>query len=137
MITQVKVDELNRKKLKRDLHKILGGIDYDRETYKPSITIINKTFEALGRIFAEDSELQRYYKLITTVLERCVYCKRVDVPQVLIEQIQANLQEESTEDILNVEQVPYFSINTEFLNSLNVVISTSRKMENVHLETIS
>ena len=137
MITQVKVDELNRKKLKRDLHKILGGIDYDRETYKPSITTINKTFEALGRIFAEDSELQRYYKLITTVLERCVYCKRVDVPQVLIEQIQANLQEESTEDILSVEQVPYFSINTEFLNSLNVVISTSRKMENVHLETIS
>lgn len=137
LVSQFKIEEYNKKKLIRDVHKILGDLDQEKDAFKPSITTINKVFKALDRFSAEEGAFKDSFNFISTVLKRCVFCKSVDVPQVLIEQIQASNGDKVADEILKANEVPYFSINSEFLNSLNVVIRRAQKMENVHLQKIS
>ena len=136
-VNHLKIEEYNRKKLSFDISKIFATTDMEQEVYKPSIETIHKVFEAFDKISQFDSGIKEYIRFMHNVLRRCVFCKSVDVPQVLIEQIQANTESTKAEEILTASEIPYFSINTEFLNSLNVVIETSKTKETTHIREIS
>ena len=90
-------------------------------------------FGALDRLSIEDNTLHRYYKLISNVLKRCVYWKVADVPQVVVEQIQIRDEHSS---ILTASEIPYYTINTEFIDTLNIVIKNAHTMEQVNVEKI-
>lgn len=62
-----------------------------------------------------------------------MFCKLVDVPQVLVEQIQVK---DETNALLRATEFPYYSINAEFLDCINLVIANAQKMEQVNLRRI-
>lgn len=61
---------LSKSKLVRDLKDILGGLNIETEGYNPSISTINKVFQALDRLSEDKSVLQEHYKLISSVMRR-------------------------------------------------------------------
>lgn len=124
--TQLTVNEINRRRVVKDLKKLFDGMDFEQEIYKPCISTIHKAFEGLNKLAILGVQEKIYVTFIHDVLKRCVFCKSVDVPQVLIEQIQHNNEESKAKDILKQSEIPYFSINTEFLNCLNVVIENAK-----------
>jgi hypothetical protein len=94
--------------------------------------------------------LQYYFQLIYNILQKSVYTKIIDLPEVLLEQMKErelqsnNSSEDSRESPLvrlnlilqrnydvgsNFSLIPYFDANEELLFSLNKVIRNAQKIE--------
>ena len=112
--------------LNKDISRILVGVNFELDAINPNLNSIDKAFEVLDKFAGADELFQNEFNFLSKMLRKCVFCKRVDVPQILIEQIQANNERSA---ILTSDELPYFSINWEFVNCLNTVIGKAKDIK--------